>query len=151
MQDTLHCDYSAGTSPMHSALVSEELRPKELKILIVSTPKTGNTWLKSLLAVAYDLPVVEFPLPEFWRDFDAKQFDRLGPKWVAHQHLLPYDALVNWIRQRNVVLVSTIRHPGDILASLRHYVRNFAGKTYIDPETVRLLISENQEGDQFSS
>src|SRR5437762_385610 len=84
-----------------------------LKILIVSTPKTGNTWLKSLLAVAYDLPVVEFPLPEFWRDFDAKQFDRLGPKWVAHQHLLPYDALVNWIRQRNVVLVTTIRHPGD--------------------------------------
>lgn len=145
MQDTLNSDYPAVTSQMHSPLVSEELRPKDLKILIVSTPKTGNTWLKSLLALAYDLPVVEFPMPEFWHDFEPEQFDKLGPRWIAHQHLPPYQSFVDWTHERNIVLATTVRHPGDTLVSLYYYVRNFAGKTCIDPQTVRLLVPESKE------
>src|SRR5438270_10342435 len=105
MQDTLHSDYPAMTAQMHSA-VPEELRPKDLKILIVSTPKTGNTWLKYLLALAYDLPVVDFPMPKFWSGFDCEQFDKLGPRWIAHRHFPPYSAFVRWACERGIVLAT---------------------------------------------
>lgn len=81
-------------------------------------------------------------MPEFWRDFDSEQFDKLGPRWIAHQHLPPYQAFVDWTRERNIVLATTVRHPGDTLVSLYYYVRNFAGKTYIDPQTVKLLLNK---------
>jgi hypothetical protein len=136
------------TSDVMTTSSADSLRGDQsnnLKILIVSTPKTGNTWLKSLLALAYDLPVVEFPMPEFWRDFDPEQFDKLGPRWIAHQHLPPYQSFVDWTRDRHIVLATTVRHPGDTLVSLYYYVRNFAGKTFIDPQTVRLLLPQNKE------
>jgi Sulfotransferase domain len=116
--------------------------PETLKILIVGTPRTGNTWIKYCLSLIYDLPVVDFPPPEFWRPFDAHPYDQLGRRWIAHQHLPPYQAFVDWTRERNIVLATTVRHPGDTLVSLYYYVRNFAGKTYIDPQTVKLLLNK---------
>ncbi len=129
----------------------KESRPQNLKILIVSTPKTGNTWLKCLLAGAYDLPLVEFPTPEFWRHFDRRRFDGLGSTWIAHQHFPPLESFVGWARERGIVLVTTVRHPGDTLVSLYHYIQNFAGKTQIDPETIQLLRCGKEEQSQRSS
>src|SRR5438477_172277 len=123
MQDTLHRDDPAVASHMHSALVPEGLRPKDLKILIVSTPKTGNTWLKSLLALAYDLPVVEFPMPEFWRDFDPEQFDKLGPRWIAHQHLPDEIRPVPEPMLKNAVAKSRIEQMRINVGEDRHFFR----------------------------
>ena len=36
--------------------------PDRLKIVILSAPKTGNTWLCWLLHEAYRIPIVELPL-----------------------------------------------------------------------------------------
>ena len=36
--------------------------PDRLKMVILSTPKTGNTWLRWLLHYAYGIPIVELPL-----------------------------------------------------------------------------------------
>ena len=112
---------------------------ENLRILIVSTPRTGNTWLKFCLSLIYDLPVVEFPTPEFWRNFPVDQYDALGSRWIAHQHFPPFEPVVQWVQDRGVLLITTTRHPADTLLSLYHYVQNFAGKAQIDPETVRLL------------
>ncbi len=38
--------------------------PDRLKIVILSAPKTGNTWLRWLLHEAYRIPIVELP-PEW--------------------------------------------------------------------------------------
>jgi hypothetical protein len=85
-----------------------------LKILIVSTPKTGNTWLKLLLSEIYSLPVADPPAN--FREQAA------GERWIGHQHYLPESELIEWAREAGVVCLTTVRHPGDVLVSLRHYV-----------------------------
>lgn len=89
-------------------------RPETLKILIASTPKTGNTWLKYLLSEVYRLPVAEIA-PNIRAGVP-------GERWVGHQHFLPESGLIEWGRRNGVVFVTTVRHPGDVLVSLRHYV-----------------------------
>jgi Sulfotransferase domain len=91
-----------------------------LKILIASTPKTGNTWLKSLLASVYQLPMVDLPLA-----FSADAAEECGRRWIAHQHYMVDANLLTWAKQHKVVLITTIRHPGDVLVSLYHYVHNY--------------------------
>lgn len=116
-----------------------------LKILIVSTPRTGNTWVKYCLSLIYDLPVLDFPAPEFWRRFDSKRYDQLGDRWIAHQHLPPFEPLVQWARSRGAILITTTRHPADTLVSVYNYVRNFRGRTPIGPETCRLLTTSSKQ------
>lgn len=125
---------------------------RDLKILIVSTPRTGNTWIKYCLSLIYDLPVVDFSCPEFWRPFDAHSYDQLGRRWIAHQHVPPFESLVRWARDRNVILITTTRHPADTLVSLYHYVRNFGDRGEIERETLELLeISDKQEKREANS
>ncbi len=92
---------------------------ESLKVLVVSTPKTGNTWLKHLLARAYRLPARD--LPTAVEDVD---WDRLGDRWVAHQHFLPTPELLAEGERRGIVFVTTIRHPGDVFVSLFHHAQN---------------------------
>jgi hypothetical protein len=39
--------------------------------------------MKFCLSLIYDLPVVEFPTPEFWRSFLVDQYDALGSLHLA--------------------------------------------------------------------
>lgn len=94
--------------------------PQDLKVIIASTPKTGNTWLRHLLAAIYDLPTVELGFP-----FDPDTASALGQRWIMHQHYAPEPALLDWAKQNNAVLMTTIRHPGDVLLSLYHYVHSY--------------------------
>jgi hypothetical protein len=90
-----------------------------LKILIVSTSKTGNTWVRYLLAKIYDLPMV--PLSLF---FDADEVSGQGPRWIAHQHYFASPELIEYAQHNNIMFVTTVRHPCDTLLSLFHFVRN---------------------------
>lgn len=89
-----------------------------LKIIVVGTPKTGNTWVKHLLADVYNLPIVDFG-PEF----SVAEAEAAGSDWISHQHYLPRHALVSWAKAKNVIFVSVVRHPADVLISLWHHVR----------------------------
>jgi hypothetical protein len=96
----------------------------QLKILIVATPKTGNTWLKLLLSHIYDLPVADLP---FELSVDIAQFEQrlseLGDRWIVHQHYpIPEPAFLDCLTRHDIILLNTVRHPGDILVSLFHYV-----------------------------
>jgi hypothetical protein len=95
----------------------------DLKIMIVSTQKTGNTWLRFMLATVYNLPTVELPF-----SFDVDAANAFGDRWILQQHLSPEPELLDWAEQNNVVFITTIRHPGDVLISLYHYVRAFNDK-----------------------
>lgn len=99
-----------------------------LKILILSTPKTGNIWLRGLLAAAYDLPPVDLPV-----EFRPELFAGLGERWVAHQHWPPAPALMEWLEKNHVVVLTTTRHPGDVFVSLRHYVAQDPNAAQNDP------------------
>ena len=89
-----------------------------LRILIAATPKTGNTWLKLLLSKLYGLPVVSLPV-----SFSAQSWPPGGVRWVAHQHVEPTPALLDWAARNAVTVVTTLRHPGDVLVSLFYYAQ----------------------------
>jgi len=103
----------------HPPVRSRPVDPARLKILVVGTPKTGNTWLKHLLGVVYELPIVEVD-----RRHDPAELARFGPRWIGQQHFDPSPALLDWGEREQVVFVAPVRHPGDVLVSLRHYMTN---------------------------
>ena len=98
------------------------------RILIAATEKTGNTWLKYLLAHIYELPT-----PYISQDFSEREADALGNRWVTHQHFLPERPLLDWAAKTQAHLVTMIRHPADILVSLYHYCCNYADHYKEDP------------------
>ena len=100
----------------------------DFRILIAATEKTGNTWLKYLLAHIYELPT-----PYISQDFSEAEADSLGNRWVTHQHFLPERPLLDWAAKTHVHLVTMIRHPADILVSLYHYCCNYADHYKEDP------------------
>lgn len=92
----------------------------DFRILIAATEKTGNTWLKYLLAHIYDLST-----PYISENFSESEADSLGNRWVTHQHFLAERPLLTWATRRQVHLLTMIRHPADILVSLYHYCCNY--------------------------
>lgn len=107
----------------------------DLRILLLSTPKTGNTWLRNLLSTAYRLPqltVTAWP-------FDSSVLDRESGGWITHHHYAPSPAILDWIDRNRVVLITTVRHPADILVSMYHHVRQFQTTT-IDLHQIRSML-----------
>ena len=100
----------------------------DFRILIAATEKTGNTWLKYLLAHVYELPT-----PYISQDFSEAEADALGNRWVTHQHFLPERPLLDWAAKTQAHLVTMIRHPADILVSLYHYCCNYPDHYKEDP------------------
>lgn len=109
--------------PHRSALPDGGRDLSQLKILIVSTPKTGNTWVKQLLSTIYDLPVV---FVGNTLDSAPETLEGLGERWIAHQHWVLTPNLLRWGRENGLVFVTTVRHPGDTLLSLYHFLRSYA-------------------------
>jgi hypothetical protein len=93
----------------------------DLKLIVASTPKTGNTWLRHLLSEAYELPMVALPAV-----FSEETVTSLGPRWVSQEHYYPDERLISWAERESAVFLTTIRHPGDVLVSLYHYIRSGA-------------------------
>lgn len=102
----------AMNAPHHQPEVADD----SLKIIVVGTPKTGNTWLTHLLAEVYDLPQVSLSA-----DYQAIDWNALGPRWVGQQHYQPEAQLKHIAQSLGVVFVTPIRHPADVFVSLRHY------------------------------
>jgi len=90
----------------------------QLKLMILSCPKTGNAWLRQLLHFAYGVPMVG--LPGCWNPAAGSA---LPERFVGHQHFMPTEQVVRWIAENDVKVLTTIRHPGDTLLSYFHYAR----------------------------
>jgi hypothetical protein len=95
------------------------LKYETLKIIVVGTPKTGNTWVRHLLSSVYGLPQVELN-----PDASANCWNDFGPRWIGQEHFHPTPELIEWGARSGVVFVTPVRHPGDVLVSLRHHVQN---------------------------
>ncbi|MBI4476791.1 MAG: sulfotransferase domain-containing protein, partial [Acidobacteria bacterium] len=113
-----------------------------LKILIVATPKTGNVWLKNLLALIYDLPQLDFPT-----ELTEQTVGALGDKWVAHQHLQPSVEILDLLKQYGVTVVTIVRHPCDALVSLRHFVPHATDEWTHDVMAMEMLKDGDEIGD----
>lgn len=117
---------------------------EQLRIIIAGTPKTGNTWLRHLLAQLYTLPTVDLDPNFFGNDFDG-----FGRRWVGQQHYYPEPAIVAEGAKRGIVFIAPIRHPGDVLVSLRHHIQQRGGSAAADDDRQRTMWPESmlKDGD----
>ena len=104
---------------MPALLNSDPVDLSRLKIMILSTPKTGNTWLRWLMYYAYGTRIVD----DFPNEWDNDYAARLPDAFVSHQHYAPSPDLVRWLIDHRVVVLTTVRHPGDAFLSLFHFVK----------------------------
>lgn len=86
-----------------------------LRVAIVSTPRSGNTWLWHLLTALYDVPgiAVHSPLEVAW--------EALPPSCVLQMHWRRTDSFVERLRQHRFRVVVMARHPLDVLISILHF------------------------------
>ena len=117
--------------------MNTEPNTSPFRILIASTPKTGNTWLAHLMADIYGLPIRQLPL-----EFTLEQIEQLGPCWVMNQHALPNSSLLNWLHHNHVHLLTTLRHPCDTLVSLLHYATGLALIPEMDSILARAMTGD---------
>ena len=118
---------------------SEPQPPERLRLLVASTPKTGNTWVRELLACLYDLSFVGAAWP-----FDPDQPPLRAERWITQHHYFPTDEVLRWAEAQGVVVVTTIRHPADVLVSLYHHVHRFAPGP-VDQRVLRRMLHEDFE------
>jgi hypothetical protein len=118
----------------------KKMTTDNLRILIAATEKTGNTWLKLLLAQIYDLPT-----PYISENFSESEADSLGNRWVTHQHFLPDRPLLTWAARTQAHLLTMIRHPADILVSLYHYCCNYPDHYKGDVAVAAVLAADAEE------
>jgi len=87
-----------------------------MKIAVVSTPRSGNTWLRSLLASLAKVPhrAVHHPDDVPW-DMDEV---------VVQIHWLPTESFLSDLAAHGFRVVAIARHPLDVFVSVVQYVRN---------------------------
>ena len=87
-----------------------------MKIAVVSTPRSGNTWLRSLLATLADIPhhAVHHPQDVPWEADNV----------VVQIHWLPTESFLADLALHGFRVVAIARHPLDVFVSVVQYVRN---------------------------
>lgn len=86
----------------------------------------------------YDLPKLGLVCP-----FDRKQAVSLGDRWILFHHFMPDPPILEWIEETQPFVLTTVRHPGDVLISLYHHIHNFAGS--IDQRKVKAMLDSPYE------
>ena len=96
-----------------------------MRIAVISPPKSGNIWLKCLLSTIYGL---DWLVREDKESTNPKKFqawvDRGGFRdgTILHQHCRYTDALCDVLEATPAHVVTIVRDPYDVFASLFHYV-----------------------------
>lgn len=102
-----------------------------MRVVVASPPKSGNHWIKCLLAELYGLQVVEGERKE-------RVTAEMLPKWAAgggfpdgsviHIHNRCTDRLCDAIDALPAHLVTIVRDPQDVFVSLYHWTQEKAGR-----------------------
>jgi len=87
------------------------------RFFIACTPRTGNTWVRKLLAGNLDL--VEHPI----HTLDEVDWNALEPRCVVAIHIYPAPELLASLAQRGFAIMTTVRHPMDVLISILAYTQ----------------------------
>jgi hypothetical protein len=102
----------------------------DLRIAVISSPRSGNTWLRSLLADAYGLEDFAFHNPA---EADWSLLPR-GCVLQIHWHRTP--SFLRTLNDAGFRVVTMMRHPLDVLLSVLQFCQ-------YDRSTLRWLDGEN--------
>src|SRR5262245_53411084 len=91
-------------------------RRNPLRLAVVSTPRSGNTWIRKLIADGYGLPEVALHTLE---EHDWRQLPRecaLQIHWRREPQFLAR------LAEHGFRVLTVARHPLDVLISILHFV-----------------------------
>jgi hypothetical protein len=94
-----------------------------LRIAIVSTPRTGNTWLRRMLGSVYSLPQIIEDDPR------GIEWQRLPERCILQHHWDADPELIAQLNEHRFHLVTVSRHPLDVLISILHFASVNPGTT----------------------
>jgi hypothetical protein len=83
-----------------------------LRLAVVSTPRSGNSWFRHMLAEVLELEQLAVHRP------DEVDWRQLAPRAVLQLHWLPNEAFVSLLEQHDFRPVVLARHPLDVLISI---------------------------------
>ena len=89
-----------------------------LRLALVSTPRSGNTWLRNMLAATLDLHEYAAHNP------CALDWEALPQRLILQLHWHRDEAFLTLLRDHGFRVVVISRHPLDILISLLTYVQH---------------------------
>ncbi|HTI51058.1 MAG TPA: hypothetical protein VL475_08905 [Planctomycetaceae bacterium] len=95
--------------------MTESNQRKRLRIAILATPRSGNTWLRSLLTSIYGLETIVCDRPE---EID---WAGLPERCIIQLHWGAEPELIGTLRAHGVQAVTIARHPIDTLISMLHF------------------------------
>ena len=106
-----------------------------MKLALISTPRSGNTWLRSLLSELYALEsyAVHSPLDIHWAG--------LPERCIYQIHWEPEESFIKQLKAAEFKLLTICRHPLDTLISILHFCR-------FEPQTASWL--DGKGGDESS-
>lgn len=97
-----------------------------MRVIVAGPPKTGNTWIKHLLAEIYRLEVLGEGPPADEASLRAYiESGQFKDQTIFNQHYYPTASLSQIVRNANIQLVTTIRNPYDVFVSLFFFTQNF--------------------------
>lgn len=114
---------------LHERSAPARRRRAGMRLAVVSTPRSGNTWLRHLLAASFGLEqaAVHNPADIPWRNLPAR--------YIVQLHWQPTAELLGQLRQEDFQVITLSRHPLSVLISILHFAPHH-------PNTVRWLEGE---------
>lgn len=85
---------------------------EQVRLAIVSTPRTGNCWLRHMLAQVLELQEIIVHLP------DEVPWHCLPSRAIVQLHWLPDQAFTSLLQEHGFRVVVNCRHPLDVLVSI---------------------------------
>ncbi len=108
---------------------------KPIRVSVISSPRSGNTWLRRVLASAFNLVEAAYHTPE------EIPWSELPPACALQIHWLYDSEFEQKLRSEGFSILVLCRHPFDILLSILQFARH-------EPQTARWL--DGLDGDESS-
>jgi hypothetical protein len=100
------------------------MSPEMLRIALVSTPRSGNTWLRRLLARALELTEIAVHLPS------DVNWESLPERFILQIHWLPDEQFLSLLSRHGFRTIVIARHPLDVLISILVFTQHDRSTTH---------------------
>jgi hypothetical protein len=95
--------------------IPTEERTATMRLAVIGTPRSGNTWLRHLLSSAYDIPERPIHSPH------DLPWNELPPSCVLQLHWHPVESFLKRLEDQGFRVIVLSRHPLDVLISILHF------------------------------